>query len=411
MTIGHEAEVTNAMETIGQGVQKEAANELIWRELHNPGSAVVAIVFPGKCDMIVVERNKPAVGDGDTVRVPSEIGENLGGAAKWLFCIDDPVGAAHLCQMSVECFGISQVVEIAKEAQSASFEGFLEPFEEETAEQLRQRFDGEEEVGPSCDPACPVGRQTAARHNTVDVRVMCQRLPPGMEYGKDANLRAESARVFGQRCHGLRRRREQDRVDGRLVLECNGGNRRGHGEDDVEIGNRQEFSLPVRQPLGPRRALTFWTMPVTAGIVGDTRPTTIVACFDVSTERGGTARHDRAHDALFDATQMPRMRPAIYFAMAAQNIGDLKPHVRSIPVHRVSTRRRHFQCQTIERALRRPDRMGRDLRVARRRRQIVVAEQNLNDPDVGSVLKKMRRETVTQRVQCDALRQSRRLHR
>jgi len=37
-------------------------------------------------------------------------------------------------------------------------------------------------------------------------------------------------------------------------------------------------------------------------------------------------------------------------------------------------------------ALGRADRMGRDLRVARRRRQIVVAEQNLDDPDVGSVL-------------------------
>src|ERR1700693_718148 len=75
------------------------------------------------------------------------------------------------------------------------------------------------------------------------------------------------------------------------------------------------------------------------------------------------------------------------------------------------TGRSDFQAQTIERALGRADRMGRDLRVARRRRQIVVAEQNLDDPDVGSVLQQMRREAVAQRMQSNALRQPRRLDR
>src|SRR6266404_2975920 len=54
--------------------------------------------------------------------------------------------------------------------------------------------------------------------------------------------------------------------------------------------------------------------------------------------------------------------------------------------------------------------MGGDLRVARRRRQIIVPEQDLDDPDVGSVLEKMRREAVAQRVQRDALGQARSLH-
>ena len=70
-----------------------------------------------------------------------------------------------------------------------------------------------------------------------------------------------------------------------------------------------------------------------------------------------------------------------------------------------SSRWRHLQRQAVERALRRPDRIGGDLRVARRRRQIVVPEQNLDDPDVGSVLEKMRREAVAQRVQRDAFGQ------
>ena len=50
--------------------------------------------------------------------------------------------------------------------------------------------------------------------------------------------------------------------------------------------------------------------------------------------------------------------------------------------------------------------MGRDLRVSRRRGQIVVAEQDLDDPDVGPVLQEMRREAVAERVDRHALRQS-----
>lgn len=51
--------------------------------------------------------------------------------------------------------------------------------------------------------------------------------------------------------------------------------------------------------------------------------------------------------------------------------------------------------------------MGRDLRVARRRRQIVVAEQDLNDPDIGSVLQEMGREAVAQRMHRHAFGQTR----
>src|SRR3984885_7572269 len=91
--------------------------------------------------------------------------------------------------------------------------------------------------------------------------------------------------------------------------------------------------------------------------------------------------------------------------MPTQNVSDLKANARPAPCHGRLTGRSDFQSQTIERALGRADRMGRDLRVARRRRQIVVAEQNLDDPDVGSVLQQMRREAVAQRMQSNTLRQ------
>jgi hypothetical protein len=58
MSIGHEAEVTNAMEAVGQGVQQEAADELVGGELHDFGRVVVAVILPGEGDMIVVYRDQ-----------------------------------------------------------------------------------------------------------------------------------------------------------------------------------------------------------------------------------------------------------------------------------------------------------------------------------------------------------------
>ena len=46
MTVGHKAEVADAVETVGQRMKQEAANELVGRELHDLCRAVLAIVLP-----------------------------------------------------------------------------------------------------------------------------------------------------------------------------------------------------------------------------------------------------------------------------------------------------------------------------------------------------------------------------
>ena len=100
---------------------------------------------------------------------------------------------------------------------------------------------------------------------------MGERLAPRMQDGDGADLGAEPARIGGERGQGFGRRLEQDRVDDCLVLERHGRDRRGQREDDMEIGNGQEFGLAGGQPLGPRCSLTLRAMPVAAGVIGDAR--------------------------------------------------------------------------------------------------------------------------------------------
>jgi len=62
-------------------------------------------------------------------------------------------------------------------------EGTLEHFQEAAAKEAREDPYGQEEVGPAgISVACP-GR-AAARHDTVQVRMMDQVLTPGVQYAK-----------------------------------------------------------------------------------------------------------------------------------------------------------------------------------------------------------------------------------
>jgi hypothetical protein len=77
----------------------------------------------------------------------------------------------------------------------------------------------------------------------MDVGMVGQRLPPGMQDREAADLRSEPARIGGQRGHGLDGALEQDRIDDGLVLEGDGGDRRGKREDDVEVAAPAGFGF------------------------------------------------------------------------------------------------------------------------------------------------------------------------
>jgi hypothetical protein len=67
--------VADTVEALGQDVDEEAADELGCGEGHDlvAGAAVGAIVLVAEGDASVVERDQPAVGDGDAVGVARQI--------------------------------------------------------------------------------------------------------------------------------------------------------------------------------------------------------------------------------------------------------------------------------------------------------------------------------------------------
>src|SRR6266571_8475348 len=80
--VGEKSEVADADQALGQNVDQEAAQELICGDRHDLLLAAVRIVFPAKRDAVILKRNQSMVGDGDAVRIASEIVQNMVGTAE-----------------------------------------------------------------------------------------------------------------------------------------------------------------------------------------------------------------------------------------------------------------------------------------------------------------------------------------
>lgn len=75
--IGEEAIMADTVEAVGQAVQKEAADELVRAERHQPGHIAMTIVAPAEGHGRRIGADQTAVGDSDTVGVAPKIGKDM----------------------------------------------------------------------------------------------------------------------------------------------------------------------------------------------------------------------------------------------------------------------------------------------------------------------------------------------
>ena len=114
--------------------------------------------------------------------------------------------------------------------------------------------------------------------------MMDERLAPGVQDGEEADLGAEVAGVGRYGAKRLGDGPEEETVDDGLVLGGDLGDRRGHGEDDVEVlGGKQVRPAPF-EPRGAGQRLTGRTMAVATGVVPHAPMTAVVTLLDVAAE-------------------------------------------------------------------------------------------------------------------------------
>lgn len=125
-------------------MEEKAAQELVYREAHDPLTVAVSRVPPSECNLAVCERNQSAVGDGNAVGVGAQVAENvLRTAERWLG-VDDPVVAEQGSAPGCKGSWLSECRELAMELEIALAESGLERGDELTAEDTAEHFDGKE---------------------------------------------------------------------------------------------------------------------------------------------------------------------------------------------------------------------------------------------------------------------------
>jgi hypothetical protein len=155
--------------------------------------------------------------------------------------------------------------------------------QELAAKHRRERFNREEKASPGCDPAT-IGVKCSAGHQRVHVRVMGERLPPGMQHQRGGDIAPEPARVLAKLDQRFRSRGKQQPVDPSRVALGQRIDLVREREHQMEIGHGQELSAPALQPtlLGERLALR--AVAVAARVVVKLLRAAMVALGDVAAQ-------------------------------------------------------------------------------------------------------------------------------
>jgi hypothetical protein len=293
-------------------------------------------------------------------------------------------------EMGSESPPIAHPIEIAEEGQPARRVGVGEPGQEEPPEQAREHPHRQQEAGSARNPACPVERDPAARHDHVNVRMVGHCRAPAVEYrgGTDAGTQMPGIGGYGeQRLGGCA---EQQIVDHRLVLIGDRGDLGRQREDKVEVADRQQVGFARGKPVPCRRALTFWAMAVATGVVGNPAVAALLTALDMAAERGRAALLDRRHHLELIEAHVPGIGLAPSGAMAMEDVCDLQP--RAAHRRRLASGSRSLLGQRrepVERAGHAVDRSLGDTRVKSGGVELGVPEQDLDDPDVGVLFEQM----------------------
>lgn len=88
----------------------------------------------------------------------------------------------------------AQALQVSEELQLAGVEGFLQVLQKQSPEQAREHPDRQEEAWLAGGPSRAVRREPATRDDAVEVGMMEQIVPPGVQNGEETDL--------GPRCLG-----------------------------------------------------------------------------------------------------------------------------------------------------------------------------------------------------------------
>jgi len=205
-------------------VQEEPPQKLLGGDRHKPLLSLVGIILPAERDLAVGKVHDPVVRDGNAMCIARQVVEDMFRSTEGSLGVDHPILTKQRAQKGMEGFLFAESFEATGEQQFAVTESLLESGDELAAKDTAQHLYRQEEWVARLDPALVIGRETAGGNYAVDVRVMLEILPPGVEDTQEADLCAKVLWIGGDLQQGCAAGSEQEVVDDFLFCKASHDN-------------------------------------------------------------------------------------------------------------------------------------------------------------------------------------------
>ena len=142
IAIGEEAVIANTLEPVGKNVKQEPTDELVGAKRHRLVAVVMSIILPAKLNLAVIDIKQAIIGDGDAVRIPCDILEDVVRSGEGPLGVNHPVLLPDGSDVTQEGVARPKWFEGRKELQVSDIEGMPKIIKEQSAKQTCQHLDG-----------------------------------------------------------------------------------------------------------------------------------------------------------------------------------------------------------------------------------------------------------------------------
>src|SRR5579863_386272 len=174
----------------------EPADELFDGQRHLSLLAAMGVVLPAKRDLPVFHPDQAVVRDGDAVSVAGQVMQHVLRPAEGLLHVDDPLMLKERLEEARERARLLEPSQRSVESEFVAAEETLQAVVELAAEDLAEYLLRQEDSRALGTPPAGAARGEApGRYDAMDMRMVDERLPPGMQDAQEADLCAQSFRV------------------------------------------------------------------------------------------------------------------------------------------------------------------------------------------------------------------------
>ena len=365
-------------ESTGQDVKKKTANKFCSSKGHDSLTIVFSIISPTKGDRFVVHLDQPVIRNGDAVSVSGQVIEDLLRASEWRLAINHPFLFPTFSQKPTERVGIGKALRLTFQLEFGFSISLFETVKEEFAKSTGKDSNRKKEILSGVDPCLAVLGKSSARNHTMEMRVEEKVLSPSVQNGGKPDLRSQVFGIGGDGEKGSRGCLKEEVIDDTPVLKGKRLKMVWQGENDMKVRDGKKFFLTSLEPFFLGQDLTFWTVPVPTGVVGNLLVSTLATMVHMPTQDRSPADLDCAHHTLLLVGSHP---PELLMVGGTKLSNDIR-HLMGWPSH--LRKGEAIPNDRVQRTVGLPNGRRGNTSIALSRSETLMTKKNLDRPNLCS---------------------------